>query len=97
MVAGKRRQEGWKVNFNRVHQLWKQARTHVPTKVRKRRNLDSRKHGASRPKATHCDHVWSYDCTFDQTSAGLRLKWWPLVGEFAKVKLALEVDRQPWV
>lgn len=94
MVAGKLRQEGWAVNFKRVHRLWKQAGLHVPTKVRKRRSLGSRKHGASRLKATRRNHVWSYDFIFDQTSDGRRLKWLPLVDEFTKENLALEVDRR---
>ena len=31
---------------------------------------------------------------FDQTSDGRRLKWLPLVDEFTKENLALEVDRR---
>jgi putative transposase len=65
MVDGNLRHEGWKVNFKRVHRRWKQAGVHVPTKVRKRRSLGSCKHGASRLKATHRNHVWSYDFIFD--------------------------------
>ena len=81
MVAGKLREEGWAVNFKRVHRLWKQAGLRVPTKVRKRRSLGSREHGASRLKAERRNHVWSYDFIFDQTSDGRRLKWLPLVDE----------------
>jgi transposase InsO family protein len=94
MVAGKLREEGWAVNFKRVHRLWKQAGLHVPTKVRKRRSLGSRNHGASRLNAERRNHVWSYDFIFDQTSDGRRLKWLPLVDEFTKENLTLEVDRR---
>lgn len=45
-------------------------------------------------KATRRNHVWSYDFIFDQTSDGRRLKWLPLVDEFTKENLALEVDRR---
>lgn len=74
MIAGKLRQEGWAVNFKRVHRLWKQAALRVPTKVRKRRSLGKRQHGASRLKATYRNHVCSYDFIFDQTSDGRRLE-----------------------
>ncbi len=94
MVADKLREEGWAVNFKRVHRLWKQAGLRVPTKVRKRRSLGSRKHGASRLKADRRNHVWSYYFIFDQTSDGRRLKWLPLIDEFTKENLALEVDRR---
>lgn len=90
--AGKLRQESWAVNFKRVHRLWKQAGLHVPTKVRKRRTLGSRKHGASRVKATRRNHVWSYDFIFDQTSDRRRLKWLALIDKFTMESLALEVD-----
>ncbi len=94
MEAGKLREEGWAVNFKRVHRLWKQAGVRVPTKMRKRGSLGSRKHGASRLRAERCNHVWSYNIIFDQTSDGRRLKWLPLVDEFSKENLALEVDRR---
>lgn len=61
--------------------------------MRKRRSIGDRQHGASRLQATHRNHVWSYDFLFDQTSDGRRLKWLPLVDEFTKENLALEVDR----
>ena len=76
-----------------MHRLWKQAGLHVSIKVRKCSSLGSRKHGASRLKAERCNHVWSYDFIFDQTSDGRRLKWRPFVDEFTKENLALEVDR----
>jgi putative transposase len=85
MLAGKLREEGWEVNFKRVHRLWKQAGLRVPTKARKRRSL------GSRLKAERRNHVWSYDFIFDQTSDGRRLKWLPLVDEFTKENLATSV------
>jgi transposase InsO family protein len=85
MLAGKLREEGWEVNFKRVHRLWKQAGLRVPTKVRKRRSL------GSRLKAERRNHVWSYDFIFDQTSDGRRLKWLPLVDEFTKESLHIDV------
>ncbi len=48
----------------------------------------------SRLKAVRRNHVWSYDFVFDQTSDGRRLKWLPLLDEFTKESLALEVDRR---
>ena len=66
---------GWRVNIKRVHRLWKQEHLQVPRKQRKRRRLPGDSHnGCIRHRATHRNHVWSYDFVMDRTEDGRQLK-----------------------
>ncbi len=57
----------WRVNFKRVHRLWKQEHLHVPKKQRKQRRLPgSSANSCVRHRATHRNHVWSYDFLTDR-------------------------------
>ena len=48
----------WRVNFKRVHRLWKQEHLQVPRRQRKRRRLPGNsENGCIRHKATHRNHV----------------------------------------
>lgn len=50
----------WRVNFKRVHRLWKQEHLQVPQKQRRRRRLPGTSaNGCVRHKPTHCNHVWA--------------------------------------
>jgi hypothetical protein len=62
---------GWKVNFKRVHRIWKEEHMQVPQKQRKRRRLPgSSANGCVRHRATHRNHVWSYDFLAERTEDG---------------------------
>ena len=90
------RQEKFAVNKKRVHRLWRREGLRVPRKQRKRRRL-SPGHGensCTRRRAEHPDHVWSYDFVVDGTSDGRRLKLLPVVDEFTRECLAIEVERR---
>jgi len=87
------RREGWVVNKKRVHRLWKKEGLKVPPRARKRRRLGESVNGAQRKKAERINHVWSYDFVFDQTERGSRLKWLPVLDEYTRECLSLEVDR----
>ena len=91
-VARYLRREGWRVNLKRIHRLWKQEGLRVPTKTRKRRRLGNSSNGAQRFRAERINHVWSYDFVWDQTDGGRRLKWLPILDEYSRECLALEVD-----
>lgn len=87
---------GWCVNFKRLHRIWKAEHMQVPTKQRKRRRLSG--NGGShnscvRHKATHRNHVWSYDFLTDRTEDGRQLKVLVVIDEFTRECLALEVGR----
>jgi putative transposase len=90
------RREGWAVNIKRVHRLWKEEGLKVPDKQRKRRRLHlegASEKGCTRRRAEHKDHVWSYDFVMDRTEDGRRLKMMPVVDEYTRECLALEVER----
>lgn len=44
-------------------------------------------------EAEAVDHVWSYDFIFDQTEDGGRLKWLPILDEYSRGLMSLEVAR----
>ncbi len=88
------RREGFEVNKKRVHRLWREEGLKVPAKQHKRRRLlgDS-ENGSKRKRAEHRDHVWSYDFVIDRTEDGRRLKMMPVVDEYSRECLTIEVER----
>ena len=85
---------GWRVNFKRVHRLWKQEHMQVPKKQHKRRRLPGTSaNGCVRHRATHANHVWSYDFLVDRTEDGRQLKLLVVIDEYTRECLALEVAR----
>ena len=90
------RRKGWSVNKKRVHRLWREERLKVPEKQRKRRRLAEGKseNGCARRKAQYKNHVWSYDdFVMDRTEDGRRLKMMPVVDEYTRECLSIEVER----
>lgn len=86
--------EGWRVNRKRVQRLWREAGLKVRQKRQhKRSRLGSSENGCTRHQAQRKNHVWSYDFTMDQTADGRRLKLMPVVDEFTRECLAIEVER----
>jgi transposase InsO family protein len=87
------RRSGWLVNRKRVHRLWKREGLRVPTRQRKKRRLGHGENGIMRLKAERPNHVWSYDFVWDQTEDGRMLKILPVVDEFSRRCLTIEVGR----
>lgn len=85
--------DGWNVNLKRVHRIWKKEGLRVPPRARKKRRLGNTENGTQRLAAERINHVWSYDFVFDQTECGGRLKWLPVLDEFTRECLSLEVKR----
>ena len=85
--------EGWSVNRKRVHRLWRREGLKVPQVQRKRRRLGGSENGCARRRAEGPDHVWSYDFIHDQTADGRGLKMLPVVDEFTRECLTIEVER----
>ena len=88
------RAEKFAVNRKRVHRLWRREGLKVPRKQRKRRRPGHSQNSCTRRRAEHPGHVWSYDFVMDQTSDGRRLKLLPVVDEFTRECLAIEVERR---
>jgi putative transposase len=89
------RREGWRVNKKRVRRLWREEGMKVPQKQQKRRRAmeGTSENGCKKRKAEHKDHVWSYDFVMDRTSDGRRLKMMPVVDEYTRESLTIEVER----
>ena len=83
--------EGWQVNLKRVHRIWKKEGLRVPPKAHRKRRLGNAENGTQRLQATRINHVWSYDFVLDRTESGDRLKWLPVIDEFTRQCLSLEV------
>lgn len=89
------RREGWATNKKLVYRLWREQGLRVPGKQRKRRRLFLERrseNGCARRTAEHKDHVWSYDFVMDRTEDGRRLKMMPIVDEYTRECLAIEVE-----
>jgi len=85
---------GWRVNFKRVHRLWKQEHLQVPNKQQKRRRLPgSSANGCVRHKARHANHIWSYDLLTDRTEDGRQVKLLAVIDEYTRECLAIEAGR----
>ena len=87
------RREGWEINEKRVHRIWKQEGLKVPARPARKRARGSSENSMQRHAATHLNHVWTYDFVHDQTDDGGRLKWLPIVDEYSREVLSLEVAR----
>jgi putative transposase len=89
------KREGWHVNTKRIYRLWREEGLKVPDKQRKRRRLlvGTSENSSSRRRAEHEAHVWSYDFVMDKTEDGRRLKMMPIVDEYTRECLALDVER----
>jgi putative transposase len=89
------RREGWPVNKKRVHRLWRQKGLKVPQKQCKRRRLPNpggSENSCTRRQAEHKDHVWSYDFVMDLTEDDRRLKMMPVVDEYTRECLCIDVE-----
>jgi putative transposase len=85
---------GWRVNFKRLHRLWRQEHLQVPQKQHRRRRLPgSSAGGIVRHRARRPNHVWSYDFLTDRTEEGRQLKLLAVIDEYTRECLAIEVGR----
>jgi transposase InsO family protein len=90
------RREGWPVNKKRVHRLWRKESLKVPDRQRKRRRLPSlgaSENSCTSKRATHLNHVWRYDFVMDLSENGRRLKMMPVVDEYSRECLTIDVER----
>lgn len=88
------RREGWHVNHKRVEGLWRQEGLKVPRKQPKRRRLWLTTGSCVRLRPQHRDHVWSYDFVHHRTDDGRPLRLLPLMDEFSRECLAIDVGRK---
>lgn len=65
----------------------------MPKKQRKHKRLGCSDNSCIRQRAEYIDHVWSYDFVIDQTEDGRRLKMLPILDEFTRECLSIDVTR----
>jgi len=87
------RREGFLVNRKRVQRLWRKEGLKVPMRQRKRRRLGHSGNSCCARRSEYRNEVWSYDFVMDQTSDGRRLKLLPIVDEYTRESLVIEVAR----
>lgn len=85
------RREGWMVNRKRVHRLWRTAQLQVPRRRRHRRRRVGVSASHLPTQARYPGHVWTYDFVHDACLNGTTLKLLPVVDEFTRECLAIEV------
>jgi putative transposase len=88
------RREGWRINKKRAHRVWRREGLKTVAEQRKRRRLGAAENACHRRRAERPRHVWSYDFVMDQTEDGRRLKMPPVVDEFTRECLTVEVERR---
>ena len=87
------RAEGWPVNRKRVYRIWRAEGLKVPQKQRKKRRLGCSDNNCVRKRAEYINHVWSYDFVMDQTEDGRPLKMLPVLDEYTRESLTIDVER----
>lgn len=87
------RREGWRVNYKRVHRLWKQEGFKVPRKRHKKRAVGDSSNACDKRAATCRNDVWTWDFIHDRTVDGRQLKFLVILDEFTRECLCLDVGR----
>ena len=86
--------EGWKVNHKRVARLWRREGLKVPSKQPKRRRLWFNDGSCVRLRASHKNHVWSYDFVMTRTHDGRPVRILAVLDEYTRECLAIGVERR---
>lgn len=84
------RREGREINAKRVQRVRRKEGLQVSRKQRKLRRLGVST--AARQRATHLNHVWSWDFVEDQTENGTRFRVLTLIDEYTRECLVMHVD-----
>jgi len=87
------RREGWRVNYKRVHRLWKQEGYRVPCQRRKKRAVGEASNACDQRAATARNDVWTWDFIHDRLVNGQALKCLSIVDEYTRECLTLDVAR----
>jgi len=88
------RREGWNVNHKRVARLWRREGLKVPSKQPKRRRLWFNDGSCVRLRASHRDHVWSYDFVMTRTHDGRAVRMLAVLDEYTRECLSIKVKRR---
>ena len=87
------RRKGWRVNYKRVHRIWKKEGFKVPIKRRKKRAIGDSSNACDKRVATKKNDVWTWDFIHDRTVDGRQLKCLDIIDEYTRECLSLEMSR----
>jgi len=93
-VTGLLRNDGWRVNHQRVERIWRREGLKVPQKQPPRRRLWLTDGSCVRLRATQPNHVWAYDFMATRTEDGRPVKLLTIVDEYTRECLAIDVARR---
>lgn len=79
-----------KINHKRTERIWAELGLTLPKKRPRKRKILNYAWGFTR--ATHPNHVWSYDFQSDALQSGRKLKFFNVVDEFTKDPLAIRPE-----
>lgn len=86
--------QGWQVNHKRVERIWRREGLKVPQKQPKRARLWLNDGSCIRLRATHPNHVWSYDFVMERTHNGKAFRMLTVIDEYTHECLAIRTKRQ---
>jgi len=89
------RNKGLQINHKRVERIWREEGLKVPRKQPKKRRLWLNDGSCVRLRATHKNHVWSYDFMEDKTLDGRKLRFLNIIDEYTRECLA-SIPRRSW-
>ena len=93
-VAALLNRQGRQVNHKRVARIWRREGLKVPQKQPKRARLWLNDGSCIRLRATHPNHVWSYDFIMDRTHNGKAFRMLTVIDEYTHECLAIKTKRQ---
>lgn len=87
-VADMARNAGVTINHKRVARIWREEGLKLPKKQVKKRRIWLGNGSCMRLKATHRNHVWSYDFVEDRTHDGRKVRILNIIDEYTHECLA---------
>jgi len=95
MVAGLMRQAGWhQATTARVARIWRQEGLKVPRKQAPRGRLWGNDGSCVRLRASHPNHVWSYDFVFVRDAYGGKIRMLTMIDEYTRRCLTIHCARR---
>ena len=94
-IAGMMRNSGWgQATTAKVARIWRREGLKIPQKQPPRGRLWFNDGSCMRLRATHSNHVWSYDFVFIRDTYGGKIRMLPLIDEFSRKCLSIHCARR---
>lgn len=94
MIAALMRNSGWQqASTERVRRIWREEGLKVPTDHQPRGRLWFNDNSCMRLRATHRNHVWSYDFVLIRDAYGRKIRMLTMIDEYSRTCLAVHCAR----